>query len=222
MRTDLGLEAKMKLGYARVSTASQTPEQQCDLLRKAGCERIFTETASGAKEDRAELARMLDMARAGDVIVVWKLDRLARSIRHLIQIADMLKARGIQLQSLSDDINTTTASGELLFHMLGALAQFERSLIRERVNAGLQRAWSEGKRSGRKRADHPDKIGGLAKAQALIRSGVKPAEAARVAGVARSTVYKYMGDGKTDGAINGQEKRTDLRGSDRVSANGRQ
>lgn len=212
----------MKLGYARVSTASQTTEQQCDALGRAGCERIFTETASGAKEDRAELARMLDMARAGDVIVVWKLDRLARSIRHLIQIADTLKARGIQLQSLSDAIDTTTASGELLFHMLAALAQFERSLIRERVNAGLERARAAGKRSGRKRADHPDKIGALAKAQALVNAGMRPAEAARQAKVARSTVYKYMDAQKTDNRINGQEKRTGSSAHEAISEGVRQ
>ena len=182
----------MKLGYARCSTKDQNLEQQRKALRAAGCERIFEDVASGAKEDRPELARLLDMARPGDTIVVWKLDRLARSIRHLIRVADALKAGGIHFHSLTDNIDTSTASGELHFHMLAALAQFERGVIRERVRAGLERAWSEGKRSGRKRADHPDKIGGLAKAQALIRGGVKPADAARQAGIARSTVYKYM------------------------------
>jgi DNA invertase Pin-like site-specific DNA recombinase len=184
----------MKLGYARCSTKDQNLEQQ----RAAGCERIFEDVASGAKEDRVELTRLLDVARRGDTIVVWKLDRLARSIRHLISVADDLKARGIHFHSLTDNIDTSTASGELHFHMLAALAQFERGIIRERVRAGLERAWSEGKRSGRKRADHPDKIGDLAKARALIRGGVKPADAARQAGIARSTVYKYMAAEKTD------------------------
>ena len=126
----------MKLGYARCSTKDQNLEQQRKALRAAGCERIFEDVASGAKEDRPELARLLDMARPGDTIVVWKLDRLARSIRHLIRVADALKVGGIHFHSLTDNIDTSTSSGELHFHMLAALAQFERGIIRERVRAG--------------------------------------------------------------------------------------
>ena len=129
----------MLIGYARVSTKDQDHALQLDALRKAGCERIFEETASGAKEDRPELAKTLDMARKDDTLVVWRLDRLARSIRHLIQIAADLQERGVHLKSLSDNIDTSTASGELHFHMLAALAQFERKLIQERVTAGLPR-----------------------------------------------------------------------------------
>jgi DNA invertase Pin-like site-specific DNA recombinase len=139
----------MKLGYARVSKDSQDNDMQVKALQKAGCKRVWTEKASGAKTDRAELAKLLDHAREGDAIVVWKLDRLARSVRQLIDIAADLQERKIQLISLTDNIDTTTPSGELHFHMLAALAQFERSLIRERVNAGLISAREKGRVGGR-------------------------------------------------------------------------
>src|SRR5262249_37811650 len=138
-------EQTMLLGYARVSTKDQDTALQEEALRKAGIELLFIEKASGAKEDRPELARMLDLAREGDTITVWRLDRLARSIRHLIEIAADLQKRGIHLRSLCDNIDTSTASGELHFHMLAALAQFERRLIQERVTAGLATARAQGK-----------------------------------------------------------------------------
>jgi DNA invertase Pin-like site-specific DNA recombinase len=207
----------MLIGYARVSTKDQDTALQEDALRKAGVERIFIEKASGAKEDRPELAKMLDMARKDDVIVVWRLDRLARSIRHLIQIAADLQERRIHLRSLSDNIDTSTASGELHFHMLAALAQFERKLIRERVTAGLASARASGKIGGRKPADHPENAINLEKALTLVRGGMIVTDAAKLSGIARSTVYKYakvrklIGEYKTDNGSKRTRKRTDWR-----------
>ena len=128
----------MKIGYARVSTQDQSTDLQLDALRAAGCERIFSEKASGAKTDRPELARALEFARSGDTIVVWKLDRLARSMRQLITTVELLKERGIALESVTERIETATPQGKLVFGIFASLAEFERSLIRERVNAGLQ------------------------------------------------------------------------------------
>lgn len=199
----------MKLGYCRVSTGSQDTAMQEAALLREGCDRIFRETASGANRDRAELAKLLDHAREGDCIVVWKLDRLARSLRHLIEIAETLKARSIELISITERIDTSSPMGEAMFQMCGVMAQLERALIAERREAGLARALASGKRLGRKRADHPDKIGRLAKAKVLIADGMSPARAAREAGLARSTVYKYLQEGVTDGIINGRKKRTE-------------
>src|SRR3546814_2175776 len=131
----------MRVGYARVSTSDQNPELQLDALRRAGCERVFTEKASGARDDRPELARILeDVLRAGDTLVVWKLDRLARSLKKLIATAEDLEREKIGLVSLTESIDTTTPGGMLTFHVFGAIAQFERSLIRQRTPAGLVEA----------------------------------------------------------------------------------
>ncbi|MFC0376874.1 recombinase family protein, partial [Sphingobium indicum] len=135
----------MRVGYARVSTSDQNPELQLDALRRAGCERVFTEKASGARDDRPELARILeDVLRAGDTLVVWKLDRLARSLKKLIATAEDLEREKIGLVSLTESIDTTTPGGMLTFHVFGAIAQFERALIREGSVAKivkLEHAW---------------------------------------------------------------------------------
>jgi len=129
----------MRVGYARVSTTDQPPELQLDALRRAGCERIHSEKASGAKADHAELTRVLDdVLRRGDVLVVWKLDRLARSLKKLITTAEDLEGRGIGLVSLTESIDTTTPGGVLVFHVFGAIAQFERALIRDRTYENQQ------------------------------------------------------------------------------------
>jgi DNA invertase Pin-like site-specific DNA recombinase len=192
----------MLIGYARVSTKDQDTALQEDALRKAGVERIFLEKASGAREDRPELTRVLDMARQGDVIVVWRLDRLARSIRHLIEIAGDLQKRGVHLKSLSDAIDTSTASGELHFHMLAALAQFERSLTRERVNAGLKVAREAGRIGGRPKVSD-DK---LDHARALIAGGMGIKAAAKMAGVSRSSIYRTQDVSKTSRKRNGTRR----------------
>ena len=145
----------MRVGYARVSTSDQSPELQLDALRRAGCEKIFTEKTSGARDDRPELARILeDVLRAGDVLVVWKLDRLARSLKKLIATAEELERQKIGLVSLTESIDTTTPGGMLTFHVFGAIAQFERALIRERTTAGLIEARRQGRKGGRPPAMH--------------------------------------------------------------------
>ena len=137
------------IGYARVSTVDQNLALQRDALTEAGCTRIFTEQLSGAVTDRPELASALSYARSGDTIVVWKLDRLARSIKQLIDTVESLRVRGVGFRSLTEALDTTTAQGRLVFHMFGALAEFERSLIRERTQAGLAAAKRAGRTGGR-------------------------------------------------------------------------
>ena len=135
----------MLIGYARVSTLDQNLDLQVDALRKAGCEKIFAETGSGAKSDRPELSEALAFARQKDTVVVWKLDRLGRSLKHLIDTVNDLHKRGIGFRSLQEHLDTTTPSGKLFFHIFGALAEFERDLIRERTNAGLVAARARGR-----------------------------------------------------------------------------
>lgn len=140
----------MKLGYARVSTADQKLEPQTDALNAAGAEKVFWDKLSGTKHDRNGLDALLAMAREGDCVIVWRLDRLARSLRHLMELAAVFQDRGIQLISLTENIDTTTTTGKLFFHIFGALAEFERNLIVERTRAGLDAAKSRGKLGGRK------------------------------------------------------------------------
>lgn len=135
----------MLIGYARVSTQDQNPELQLDALRKAGCEKLFVEKASGAQRDRPELTAALDYARAGDTIVVWKLDRLARSLKQLIETVEGLEEKQIGFRTLTEAIDATTSGGRLIFHIFGALAEFERSIIRERTKAGLESARARGR-----------------------------------------------------------------------------
>ena len=137
------------LGYARVSTTDQQPQLQVDALIAAGCYRVFTETASGARTDRPTLEQVLDQLRPGDTLVVWKLDRLGRSLRHLVDTVTGLAERGIGFRSLQEAIDTTTPGGKLVFHVFAALAEFERDLIRERTNAGLAAARARGRHGGR-------------------------------------------------------------------------
>ena len=182
----------MLIGYARVSTQDQNTALQEDALRKAECELIYIEKASGAREDRPKLAEMLKHARRGDTITVWRIDRLARSIKHLIEIAADLKARGIHLRSLCDPIDTSSPGGEMVFHILAALAQFERRLIQARVRAGLEAAWAAGSVSGRKPLDHAETVEKLELARTLVRGGRSVMQAAKAAGIGRSTLYRYL------------------------------
>jgi DNA invertase Pin-like site-specific DNA recombinase len=145
----------MLIGYARVSTHEQTLNLQQDALTKAGCDRIFTDTASGAKTERKGLDQALHYVRKGDILVVWRLDRLGRSLPHLISTMTDLEERGIGFKSLTENIDTTTSSGKLIFHIFGALAEFERNLIRERTQAGLTAARARGRIGGRPRALTP-------------------------------------------------------------------
>jgi DNA invertase Pin-like site-specific DNA recombinase len=139
----------MLIGYSRVSTHEQTLNLQQDALEKAGCTKIFTDTASGAKTERKGLEQALTYVRKGDTLVVWRLDRLGRSLPHLITTLTGLEEQGIGFKSLTENIDTTTSGGKLIFHIFGALAEFERNLIRERTQAGLVAARARGKKGGR-------------------------------------------------------------------------
>jgi DNA invertase Pin-like site-specific DNA recombinase len=144
------MESAVLIGYARVSTRDQNLQLQLDALRAAGCEQIFEEQASGAQRDRPELDKMLTFARAGDTIVVWKLDRLARSLAHLVQLVDQLRERGVGFRCLTQQIDTTSASGRLVFGIFATLAEFEREMTAERSRAGLESARALGRFGGRR------------------------------------------------------------------------
>src|SRR3982750_799325 len=146
------------IGYARVSTQDQTLDLQLDALKKAGCLKIFTDTASGAKAERKGLHEALNYVRENDILVVWRLDRLGRSLRDLIDIISQLDARHIGFKSLAENIDTTTSGGKLIFHIFGALAEFERNLIRERTSAGLKAARERGRKGGRPKSLATNKI----------------------------------------------------------------
>src|SRR3954452_17548016 len=148
----------MLVGYARVSTTDQTLDLQHDALTKASCTKIFTDTASGSQAERKGLTEALSYVRAGDTLVVWKLDRLGRSLKDLIERITQLNDRHIGFRSITEQIDTTTSGGKLIFHIFGALAEFERDIIRERTSAGLTPTRSRGKKGGRPRALSPQKI----------------------------------------------------------------
>lgn len=147
----------MKIGYARVSTLDQNPDMQRDELKKAGCESVIVDQVSGTVVRRPGLAEVKKLLREGDTLVVWRLDRLGRSLRDLIEWAQWLEVKGVALQSLKEAIDTTTPTGKLTFHLFGALAQFERDLIQERTQAGLAAARARGRKGGRRKALDPDK-----------------------------------------------------------------
>jgi DNA invertase Pin-like site-specific DNA recombinase len=168
---------------------------QIDALRQAGCERIFIETASGARADRTELAKLMETVRNGDTIVCWRLDRIGRSLRHLIDIAEQLQLRGIALRSLTEAIDTGTTSGRFLFNILGAFGQMEREIIVERTRAGLIAAAARGRRGGRPAALDDAKIRA---ARAMLASGnLSAAEVAQHLGCAASTLYRHLPGGRT-------------------------
>ncbi len=177
-------------GYARVSTLDQDPRLQHDALDSAGCERIWTDVASGSLDQRPELANLVSHLSAGDVVVVWRLDRLGRSIRHLIQTMGSFDADGVQFRSLTEGIDTTTPTGRLVFHMFAALAEFERDLIRERTMAGLAAARARGRMGGRPRRMTPDKVR-IAREMYDSREYTMAA-IAKTLEVSRSTLYLYL------------------------------
>jgi DNA invertase Pin-like site-specific DNA recombinase len=185
----------MLLGYARVSTDQQDHALQLDALRTAGCDKVFVETASGTRTDRPELAKVLEQARQDDVLVVWRLDRLARSLRHLIDIADDLNRRGVALKSITESIDTTTPSGRFMFNILGALSSMEREIIVERTRAGLIAAAARGRIGGRPPALDAIKVRA---ARAMLASGTMTAsEVARQIGCSPSTLYRHVPGGRT-------------------------
>jgi DNA invertase Pin-like site-specific DNA recombinase len=180
----------MLVGYARVSTHDQTLALQQDALEKAGCERVFTDTASGAKPERKGLEEALSYVRAGDTLVVWRLDRLGRSLKDLIERITALQKRGIGFKSLTEQIDTTTSGGKLIFHIFGALAEFERDIIRERTNAGLQAARARGRKGGRPKALTGKKS---AMAQALYADKTNSVnDICKTLNISRATLYRYV------------------------------
>lgn len=183
------------IGYTRVSTGDQDNALQLDALRKAGCEKFFEDRASGVKTDRPGLAEAIRYARDGDTLTVWKLDRLGRSMKHLIEIITELEARNVGFRSLTENIDTTTSGGRLVFHLFGALAQFERDLIRERTRAGLQAARDRDRRGGRQPVVTPEK---LAKAQQHIAAGLNVREAAARVKIGKSALYAALKAEKAD------------------------
>jgi DNA invertase Pin-like site-specific DNA recombinase len=179
----------MLIGYARVSTVDQDLALQRDALRQAGCERIFEEAASGAKENRPELAKALDHMRKGDTLVVWKLDRLARSMKQLIETVAQLEAAGVKFRSITENLGTDSAGGRFVFHVFGALAEFERSLIRERTNAGLKAARARGRKGGRPKSMTAEDVRA---AETLLNGNVGPTAVAKRMGVSRATLYRHL------------------------------
>ncbi len=179
----------MLIGYARISTTDQTLALQQDGLKAAGCTKIFTDTASGSRTDRPGLAEALGFAREGDMLVVWRLDRLGRSLAHLIQTVRDLQERGVHFRSLQENLDTGTSGGKLVFHVFGALAEFERDLIRERTMAGLAAARARGRRGGR-RGLSPGKVQQLQTLAADRRNSVP--EICETLGISRATFYRYV------------------------------
>jgi DNA invertase Pin-like site-specific DNA recombinase len=182
--------SKTQIGYARVSTDDQKAELQTDALKKAGCKRTFTDHSSGSNASRPELDRMLEHLREGDVVVVWRLDRLGRSLKNLIALVEDLADKGVGFKSLSESIDTTTASGRLFFSIMGALAEFERDLIRERTMAGLAAARARGRVGGRPSVMNSKKI---ERARKLYDSQDHTvAEIAEMLGVSVATIYRHL------------------------------
>jgi len=181
----------MLIGYARVSTLDQTLALQQDALTAAGCEDIYTDTVSGSVTERPGLTQALSHLRPGDTLVVWRLDRLGRSLTHLIETVRQLQERGVGFRSLQEQIDTTTSGGKLVFHVFGALAEFERDLIRERTHAGLQAARARGRLFGRPKALTARQVKQL---QSLAKDeGNTVGEICQTLGISRSTYYRYVG-----------------------------
>jgi DNA invertase Pin-like site-specific DNA recombinase len=185
----------MRIGYARVSTQDQHPSLQLDALQAVGCAKVFVEQASGAQRDRPQLQAALDYLRPGDTLVVWKLDRLARSLKQLIETMERLAAREIGFHSLTEAIETTTAGGRLVFHIFASLAEFERAIIRERTRAGLDAARARGQTGGRPPALTARD---LTAAKAMLADPTLTVEdVARQLRVAPSTLYRHLPGGRS-------------------------
>jgi DNA invertase Pin-like site-specific DNA recombinase len=183
----------MLIGYARVSTSEQTLNLQKDALEKIGCVKIFSDVVSGAKAEREGLHEALEYVRAGDTLVVWRLDRLGRSLKHLIEAITKLNNRKIGFKSITENIDTTTSGGKLVFHIFGALAEFERDIIRERTNAGLSAARSRGRLGGRPKAKTLDSPKKVALAQSLYDNKNNTIEEiCKTLHISRATLYRYI------------------------------
>lgn len=179
----------MLIGYARVSTQDQNLDLQIEALTNAGCEKIFEDRISGSREERPGFKNSLEMLRKGDTLVVWKLDRLGRSVKHLVDITNDLAKHGVNFKSLTDSIDTSTPAGRFFFHVMASLAQMERELIIERTRAGLETAKRLGRRGGRKRQMTDSKI---ESAKKLLASGMLPRDVAKNLGVSIPTLYRWV------------------------------
>jgi DNA invertase Pin-like site-specific DNA recombinase len=199
------------IGYARVSTQDQNLSLQLDALKAAGCQHIFEDRASGARADRPGLAAAIAYVRAEDILVVWKLDRLGRSLTHLIDTVTALDARGVGLRSLTEAMDTTTPGGRLIFHLFGALAQFERDLIRERTRAGIEAAAKRGRKGGRDPVVTDEK---LSRARALIALGLN----VRIK-IGKTSLYNAIGPGSKRRRSLGNAKAGDAPGASALSGN---
>ncbi len=180
----------MKIGYARISTTDQSLSMQQDALADAGCEWVYSDVASGAKQDRPELNRAMEQLRQGDILVTWRLDRLGRSLKHLIEIVSDLEEQGIGFVSLQEGFDTTTNGGRLVFHIFGALADFERGLIRERTMAGLASARARGRQGGRPEKLNSSQVRTLVNMYHSKKHSI--AEISRTFAVSRPTIYRYL------------------------------
>jgi DNA invertase Pin-like site-specific DNA recombinase len=177
------------IGYARVSTQDQNLELQCDALNKAGCKKIIEDKVSGSRAERPGLSKALEILREGDTLVVWKLDRLGRSVKNLVDLVGELHKQGVQFKSLTDAIDTGTPSGRFFFHVMASLAQMERELTVERTRAGLEVARQLGRKGGRKRQMTDSKI---ESAKKLLANGIPPRDVAMNLGVSIPTLYRWI------------------------------
>lgn len=182
----------MLFGYARISTKDQNLSLQIDALKAHGCEKIFTDTVSGAKAERVGLDQMLAEVRSGDAIAIWKLDRLGRSLKHLVELVSLLNQKNVGLQSLNDPIDTTTAQGRLIFNLFASLAEFEREIIKERTYAGLAAARARGRKGGRKPGLSEDAQRKARVAESYYREGMPVNQIAQDLQISKATLYKYL------------------------------
>ncbi|WP_242225363.1 recombinase family protein [Bacillus cereus group sp. BfR-BA-01380] len=180
----------MLIGYARVSTNDQNLDLQKDALKQVGCKRIFTDVVSGATSSRSGLNEALGYVREGDTLVVWKLDRLGRSLKHLIETINTLNGKGIAFRSLQENMDTSTSGGKLIFHVFGALAEFEREMIQERTQAGLSAARARGRVGGRPKVMDTTKV---SMAKSLMKDpNYSTEDICNTLGVSRATLYRYL------------------------------
>jgi DNA invertase Pin-like site-specific DNA recombinase len=199
----------MKAGYARVSTKDQTVDLQVDALKKAGCTKVYTEVMNGSSAERPVLSKVLEHLRAGDVLVIWKLDRLGRSLKHLIDVVNELMTRKIGLKSLNDPIDTTTPQGRLIFNLFASLSEFERDVIRERTQAGLSAARARGRNGGRPKGVPRSAEPTACAAETLYREGkLSTREIAARLQISKSTLYSYL---RHRGVPIGSYRKTDNR-----------
>lgn len=186
----------MLIGYARVSTDDQNLDLQRDALQQAGCDKIYTDQQSGVSTDHSGLDTVLEVARSGDTLVIWRLDRLGRSLKNLIHLVEQLERQGVGLKSLQENIDTTTSGGRLVFHLFGALAEFERNLIRERTRAGLSAARARGRQGGRPKLLDPQKRELALRLHRERQHSI--ADICRLMGISKSTLYNYLAEQSAD------------------------